>query len=448
MQVLRGHKYKIYPSEEMELVLLDWERAHRFVWNNALSQRLLRRRQGKGVRGDEWWRLPPLDYFYQQKKLTKLRARHEWLGATLCRSNQAVLRSFDRAWELWLKDPDRERPRFKQRHDSVGMMVATCSKEIDPEKHIKDGMIRLPKIGWVKIYMHRPLRGVPKGMSISRDGNEWYVSILCEVNISDPGRSPLPAVGIDRGVVLNIADSDGHVSTIPERIRRLARRIDRMKSRNDRKIKSHERGVPRSANWKKTRAKISKLERQVARMRKNWLHRRALYYADNYGVVVIEDLKVKNMTKSAKGTKEDPGKRVKQKAGLNRSILQQGWSDFVFMLCYKMEERGGIVVKVPPMNTSITCQRCRCSDKNNRRSQSKFKCVECGYEDNADINAAKEILRRYKEGKFEKEGGYQARKKPKNKTSLFKRKKKSCTEIPLGKSQTTLPVPEAGTHPL
>ena len=110
---------------------------------------------------------------------------------------------------------------------------------------------------------------------------------------------------------------------------------------------------------------------------------------------MVEDLKIKNMTKSARGTTSKHGKNVKQKAGLNRSILMLGWGTFLRMLEYKLERKGGRLVRVSPKYTSQTCVKCGCVDAHNRPTQSKFKCVKCGYEANADVNAAQNILNKY-----------------------------------------------------
>ena len=109
-------------------------------------------------------------------------------------------------------------------------------------------------------------------------------------------------------------------------------------------------------------------------------------------MIVVEDLKVANMSKSAKGTIENKGKNVKAKSGLNKSILDQGWSMLVKILEYKQQWRGGLLVKVDPRYTSQTCSSCGHVAKENRQTQSKFECVECGFSENADINASRNIL--------------------------------------------------------
>ena len=129
-------------------------------------------------------------------------------------------------------------------------------------------------------------------------------------------------------------------------------------------------------------------------IRNNFLHQVSTLLIKNHDLIVIEDLKIKSMSKSAKGTIENPGKNVKAKAGLNRSILNEAWHKFFTYLEYKLKLKGGILIKVDPKHTSQTCIQCGHISKDNRKEQEIFKCVKCGYEANADVNAAQNILRR------------------------------------------------------
>src|SRR5690606_31413753 len=112
----------------------------------------------------------------------------------------------------------------------------------------------------------------------------------------------------------------------------------------------------------------------------------------NHAMIVCEDLKVVNMSRSASGTLENKGRNVKAKSGLNKSILDQGWGMMIDMMDYKQQWHGGLLIKVDPRYTSQTCFKCKHVAKENRRTQAEFECVECGHQENADINAAKNIL--------------------------------------------------------
>ncbi len=155
-----------------------------------------------------------------------------------------------------------------------------------------------------------------------------------------------------------------------------------------------------SANQRKAYERVAELKRRKKRKLDDLLHKESAYYAEHYGVVVVEDLQVGNMTASAKGSPENPGKNVAQKAGLNRAILESGWGRFVTMLEYKLAERGGRLVKVPPHYTSQRCSACGHTEAGNRPSQAKFLCQSCGHAENADVNAAKNIENRYTVGEL------------------------------------------------
>ena len=149
-----------------------------------------------------------------------------------------------------------------------------------------------------------------------------------------------------------------------------------------------------SNNWRKLKGKINRLHTKIADIRLDTLHKLSTALCKNHAMIVLEDLAVKNMTKSAKGDLENPGKMVRQKSGLNRVILDQGWGMFRTFLEYKQHWLGGHVVYVDPKHTSQTCPKCHHVSKDNRQTQAAFECVECRYQEHADVVAAKNILER------------------------------------------------------
>ncbi len=140
------------------------------------------------------------------------------------------------------------------------------------------------------------------------------------------------------------------------------------------------------------KTKIAKLHHHIANSRKDSLHKISTHISQNHAIVYVEDLQVKNMSKSAKGTAEKHGKNVKQKSGLNRAILDQGWHEFRRQLEYKLTWQGGQLIAVPPQNTSRRCLACAHTDKANRQAQERFKCVACGFAENADVVGAINVL--------------------------------------------------------
>ena len=196
-----------------------------------------------------------------------------------------------------------------------------------------------------------------------------------------------PSVGVDRGVANTLTLSTGERLSLPGSLEM----IERRRRKAQRIIARRKRG---SRRYVQQRARLARLQARAARIRKDWLHRASTNIADRFGIVVIEALKIKNMTASARGSLEQPGRNVRAKAGLNRSILEQGWHAFEVMLAYKLEERGGTLIKVTPAFTSQTCSACGAIDARSRESQASFDCVHCGYRAHADVNAAINILRR------------------------------------------------------
>jgi putative transposase len=158
-----------------------------------------------------------------------------------------------------------------------------------------------------------------------------------------------------------------------------------------------------SNNWKKAKTKVQRIHTRIANARRDYLHKVTATISKNHAVVCMEDLKVANMSRSAAGTIEKPGKNVAAKSGLNQSILDQGWYEFRRQLDYKLAWQGGYFITVPAQNTSRTCPACGHVSAENRKTQAKFACVVCGYEHNADVVGAMNILARGMQ-KFRDEG--------------------------------------------
>lgn len=378
MLLYRGHRYRIYPTPEQEARLLRWENALRFLWNLALEQRLMCL--------DRRPRRVYLTAFDQGYELKQLRADLPWLADVPRHACDQLLFDLNWAWQLYFKKLAQE-PRWKKRGQSV---LRVCEFHHKAWR-IKDDRLRFPKLGWLPIILHRPLRGTPKGCTIKRDGDQWFATIVCEVEIADPDHPQKPTVAIDLGVVNTIADSNGRIVPNPKHFEAIERRLKRAQRRVAKKKKG-------SKNCEKVNRRVARLHRKARRQREHFLHNESLHYAKNHGTVVVEKLQIVNMTASAKGTVEKPGTNVRQKAGLNRAILRVGWYQFVDMLNYKLEERGGQLVKVSPAHSSQTCSACGVVDSQSRVSQSQFICVACGHQANADINAAKVLLSRRADG--------------------------------------------------
>jgi putative transposase len=194
-------------------------------------------------------------------------------------------------------------------------------------------------------------------------------------------------VGVDVGIAKFATLSDGTVFEPVNGFKQKQRRLAILQRQMSHKVKF-------SRNWKKAKARVTRLHSKIANVRQDYLHKTTTTLSKNHALVVIEDLQVKNMSASARGTVSKPGRNIRQKSGLNKSILDQGWFEFRRQLEYKQEWRGGDVLAVPPHHTSQTCPACSCISAENRKTQSKFECVNCGYKANADLVAAMNILER------------------------------------------------------
>jgi putative transposase len=152
--------------------------------------------------------------------------------------------------------------------------------------------------------------------------------------------------------------------------------------------------APMSKRHCRTYEQIAALRARQARRREDWLHKTTTDLAKSHGVVVVEDLRIQSLTRSARGTIECPGSNVRAKAGLNRSILGMAWGKAGRMLAYKCPLHGAMLVRVDPRNSSVECARCGHTAPDNRVSQATFRCLACRNEVNADTNAAQVLLER------------------------------------------------------
>jgi putative transposase len=244
--------------------------------------------------------------------------------------------------------------------------------------------ISLPKLGWVRYIKSQEVTGTVKNVTISQDAGRWYLSIQAEQVVNEPKHLSTSVIAGDLGVVHFLTLSDGTHFDVPD-YSPLEQKIKRAQQKLSKKKKG-------SKNYLKLKVQLQRLHKELRDLREDFLHKLSHKLSKNHAVIVLEKLRVKDMTKSAKGTTENPGKNVAQKAGLNRAILRQGWSEFIRQVKYKCEWRGARFILVAPEYTSQLCSSCGFVSAENRKTQSEFVCVACGHAENADKNAAKNIL--------------------------------------------------------
>ena len=244
----------------------------------------------------------------------------------------------------------------------------------------------MPKLGWLRYRNSREVLGTVKNVTVSQSCGRWFVSIQTEREVAQPMPQSTTAVGIDLGITRFATLSDGTVYAPLNSFRRHEEALRKAQQALARKTKF-------SNNWKKAKAKVLRIHARIANARRDYLHKTTTTISKNHAMVCIEDLRVRNMSKSAAGTAEAPGRNVRAKSGLNKSILDQGWFEFRRQLDYKLAWRGGHLITVPPQNTSRTCPCCGHVSAENRQTQARFACVECGFEEHADLVGAINILR-------------------------------------------------------
>ncbi|BEO64487.1 transposase (plasmid) [Serratia marcescens] len=303
----------------------------------------------------------------------------QWLKDAPSQPLQQSLKDLERGYKNFFQKRAAF-PRFKKRGQNEAYRYPQGVK-LDQANN----RISLPKLGWVRYRNSREVIGEVKNVTVSQSCGKWFVSIQTEYEVAEPVHNAESMVGLDAGVTKLATLSDGTVYHPVNSFKANQRKLAMLQRQLSRKVKF-------SANWQKQKSKIQRHHSHIANIRRDYLHKVTNEISKNHAMIVIEDLKVGNMSKSAKGTSEQHGRNVRAKSGLNRSILDQGWYEMRRQLEYKQLWRGGQVLAIPPAYTSQRCACCGHTEKENRQTQSKYVCQECGYTENADINGARNIL--------------------------------------------------------
>ncbi len=326
----------------------------------------------------------------RMRQLTELRAEVDWLRAGCQAAQQRALRIVDTAYANWWKNPSHfRRPTFRSKFDAQGFGLAGANNFNLRQVNAKWGEVRVPKIGWVRFRLTRPWPEVSaaKSCRFTLDpSGRWHVSFPSAQPPIDRAATGA-VVGIDRGVANTLAASNEvmhHAPTLSAKEAERARRLERHLARQQKDSKRRER----------TRSRKARLTATLVDRRRAWIEETTTQMVRDYDVIVVEDLRIANMTRSAKGTVEKPGTNVAAKSGLNRAILAQCWGLWLQRLKEKAATCGVLVVEVCARNTSRQCRSCGHVAANNRESQALFVCESCSYERHADTNAAQNILER------------------------------------------------------
>lgn len=356
-------RFRLYPTAVQEQGLLGHCEHARFVWNLAVEQ-LGHARPGRWCPG----------FAEQCRQLTDVRGEHEWLKAGSQTVQQQALRDFDQAIKNW-RGGTHSTPTWRKKNRHEGFRIVGPQAGRVEKLNRRWSQVLVPKVGWVKFRRSRAVAAA-KSYRVTRDSAaRWYIAFAA---IPEPITGPCDGsiVGIDRGIAVTAACSDGTVFQAPEplSIRVAARALSRCRRGSNRRVKA--------------KARLARLHARNADRRKDWVEKASTQIAQSYDKIRVEDLRVANMTRSARGTPDQPGRNVQQKAGLNRAILNAGWSLFATRLGYKA---AGRVEKINPAYTSQCCSACGHVDVKSRQSQALFACTACTWTGNADVNAARNI---------------------------------------------------------
>ena len=370
MLIQKSYQYELIPNGEQVRKLKQFCGCCRFVFNKGLEE-VKKYYETAGHF---------LNYVQLAAFLPKWKQDADWLKDCNAQVLQQSMKNLSRALMNFFAGRANF-PRFKAKGKKDSCRFPQSVKSDQSNNHIY-----LPKIGWVRYRNSRTIIGTIKNVTVTAKCGKWYVSIQTEYEQEKPVHSG-GDIGVDMGIVRFATLSNGQYFNPVNAFKTLKGKLAKLQRQLKRKTKG-------SNNWKKLVAKIGKLHKRIANIRKNFLHQISNTISKNHATVYIEDLQVKNMSKSAKGTVEKHGRMVKQKSGLNRAILDQAWYEFRRQLEYKLRWRGGQLIPVSPQYTSQCCPACGHTEKANRTTQALFACVQCGYTENADVVGAMNVLQR------------------------------------------------------
>jgi transposase len=390
-------RFRMYPTRAQAGQMLTHCAHARYVWNLAVEQHSHWRR----------WRKSAPGFAEQCRQLTEARRENEWLGSGNADVQQQALKDFAKAKSAKFTSGFGEPTwRRKFRHEGFRVIgtdrVPEYNADGSPKLNAKTGkqvmgrsvvvqrlnrrwaQVKVPGCGWVRFRLSAKGKGAglpdAKTFRVTFRNGQWHIAFAL---IPEPTPAPGTGevIGIDRGVTITAALSDGRKLNCPQ-----------LTVKERAQVRKHERRAVRARKDSSEKAaeyaKAAKLKAREANRRKDWCEKTSTMLARCYGLVRFEKLNIKNMTRSAKGTVEQPGRNVAQKSGLNRSILAQGWG----LLRQRTEHKApGRVEDVPAPYTSLRCSACGWIEKKSRKSQADFECVSCGFTCNADNNAAANV---------------------------------------------------------
>lgn len=397
-----AYKYLCILTKEQIITLLQWGGACRFLYNLAKEERELRHEQNKNRPESQREYTNKYEQMASLVDLKKMEGM-EFLKDVPSQVLQQVLSMLENSFQRFF-DGDSDYPNWKTRNNNGVQLKFPDGPSVKVNYLNKNNAsVNIPKLGDIRFKTGG--RRIPKNARIrsmnikgNSSGTEFRISFNLGINKEEvviPNNQG-EAVGIDRGVVISMQLSNGKQYHLPKAlIKKQEKKLKKAQKRLARMQKPKKDNPEHKAkNYKKQQEKIRKIHKKIKNTRLDFNHKSTTEIAKSHSMVVIEDLKLKNLTASASGTLANPGTNVSQKSGLNKSLLNEGMYQQEQMYKYKCIKFGFLLVKVPAKNSSRECSVCGFISKKNRKSQSEFECIKCGHAENADLNASKVILAR------------------------------------------------------
>ncbi len=370
MLIRKSYKVKLKITPKIETQFSIFAGCCRFVWNKALGICLERLKNKQKI----LWYCELSFWLTRWKHSDEYGFLAECPAASLHQKLRDLEKAFKHAFDKNL--PTKKLPKMKKK--------GVCESFRYPQHFkIDNRRLYLPKIGWVGFFKTQEIVGIPKNITITRRGNSWFAAIQVEQE-KEIAEHPHPekSLTVRLGVRSFLATPDSELLDSPSAYRSNMKKLAKLQ----RKLSKKQRF---SKNWEKSLSKVRALNQKIANIRHDFLHKTSAKISKENATVFIGDLDIKALTKSAKGTLEKPGKDVKVKSALNRSILDQGWGEFARQLDYKLKWQGGQLVKVDPAYISMTCSQC--NHVGEKSVNQTFSCSHCGFTEAKAVNAASNI---------------------------------------------------------
>ncbi|MFA5882023.1 MAG: RNA-guided endonuclease TnpB family protein [Eubacteriales bacterium] len=352
------YSFRMYPASEQEAILLSWLDLCRKLYNLALEER------------QTVWKTKNLSIGYrdQQNKLPAFKKNNPEYKSIHSQVLQDVLRRVDTAFKNFFAKRAGY-PRFKSIDRFTSITYPQVDKVSKTFSRLDKGYIYLPRIGYVKVRIHRKFDYTGIGrINVKLKNNDWYVNITCEVPEENPCQLiSAKSIGIDVGITALVATSDGEIINNPHYLKKKEKYLKRVQRRLSRKQLT-------SKNRQKDKKKLSKLHQKVSNQRRDFLHKTSSALVNQNDIIIAEDLIIKNMARNKR---------------LSKSIYDASWGKLLTYIEYKSKRQGKRFIRIPAGGTSQTCI-CGASVPKDL-SVRVHTCPKCGYTGDRDIVSAKVI---------------------------------------------------------